>query len=407
MFAFATFFGVAGVANAAYTDTLILTTSGETSGQYIVALEDNNTIDVFKVNFSTGVAEMYDENIKADVTMLSDTLVETSSTGDFHFAILIDDGIAENHYLEVIKYNHGAKITSDLSVYNQTATGNIMFDMAATNNNTNGDVLLAYVDNAGNIRVFDAVNETNIDTGYDVAWDADIDAIAAYSYTERIAIAYETDAGTSYQIKEAVYDTSKSAGIGDYTIKTLATTGDFSDLDAIIENATSDAMDFVANYTDNGADYIIDYFVLDTPTAVTTYNLEVAGDAGAEMDAKKNTASTNIELGYYDITSGDQIIHKTYSDAGILQGTAVSMASTFIPAYNSVSKDINDNISFAFIDDTGEGFTYTSSGLEAFGEQGDGAVPELPANNLWKVLIAVLSLGLVVGIAAFMKKKKK
>jgi hypothetical protein len=33
-------------------------------------------------------------------------------------------------------------------------------------------------------------------------------------------------------------------------------------------------------------------------------------------------------------------------------------------------------------------------------------VPELPANNLWKVLIAVLALGLVIGIAAFRKKKK-
>ena len=34
-------------------------------------------------------------------------------------------------------------------------------------------------------------------------------------------------------------------------------------------------------------------------------------------------------------------------------------------------------------------------------------VPELPQNNMWKVLIALLALGLVVCVVAVFKKKKK
>jgi hypothetical protein len=52
---------------------------------------------------------------------------------------------------------------------------------------------------------------------------------------------------------------------------------------------------------------------------------------------------------------------------------------------------------------TGYGLFFTEQDLE----QQDDAIPELPANTIWKIIIAVLSLGLVIGIAAFMKRKKK
>mgnify|MGYP005838043215 CR=1 FL=1 len=39
-------------------------------------------------------------------------------------------------------------------------------------------------------------------------------------------------------------------------------------------------------------------------------------------------------------------------------------------------------------------------------EDEESQIPELPSSNLWKVLIAVLALGLVVGIVTFLKKKK-
>lgn len=49
-----------------------------------------------------------------------------------------------------------------------------------------------------------------------------------------------------------------------------------------------------------------------------------------------------------------------------------------------------------------------NSGVEIWETSGSetSPIPELPSSNIWKILIAVLVLGLVVGIAAFMKKKK-
>lgn len=53
---------------------------------------------------------------------------------------------------------------------------------------------------------------------------------------------------------------------------------------------------------------------------------------------------------------------------------------------------------------------FSFNGSNFYGQEDDepepAQVPELPTNNLWKVLIAVLALGLVIGVAAFMKKKK-
>lgn len=53
---------------------------------------------------------------------------------------------------------------------------------------------------------------------------------------------------------------------------------------------------------------------------------------------------------------------------------------------------------------------FSFNGSNFYGQEDDepepAEVPELPANNIWKVLVAVLALGLVIGVAAFMKKKK-
>ena len=46
-----------------------------------------------------------------------------------------------------------------------------------------------------------------------------------------------------------------------------------------------------------------------------------------------------------------------------------------------------------------------ASGIIGFEASEGAAIPELPTNTIWKVIIALLALGLVVGVATFMKKK--
>jgi hypothetical protein len=51
---------------------------------------------------------------------------------------------------------------------------------------------------------------------------------------------------------------------------------------------------------------------------------------------------------------------------------------------------------------------YSGSGYGIIGqeEEQQQAIPELPKNNVWKIVVAILALALVIGIAAWRKKKR-
>ena len=231
---------------------------------------------------------------------------------------------------------------------------------------------------------------------------------------ESAGVFIDSLASTSSQVVAVSY---KDVSTGDYAVNNYNTSTNTDDIDIIDSTYLPAYQDLVLFDSTYGKAVIAYQETADKDIYVAYYdglgyvNTAVVSKTANAVDFEANIEGTNVAIAYTD--SDDFRLVVTDENASIVRAdTSIDNSYT---SYDQVALDDGTNGSVAMV----ERFNATTESLDEFAyngatydisnfeEQGDGAVPELPANNLWKVLIAVLSLGLVVGIAAFMKKKKK
>lgn len=212
-------------------------------------------------------------------------------------------------------------------------------------------------------------------------------------------------------------------GAGVYDVSAATTTA--VTVDSALIPAYQDAVKIVS--LDSTYDYpVVAYQALSDKDLYLAYSTDGATMTNTSIVTRSNNVvdmdatlegATNVAVAYS--TGGDdpddfRAVVVTENAASVRADASLDNTYT---AYDRVAVDQNasdrlvavverSNATQENLDEfTFNGATYDTFNFEQE-DEGD-AVPELPANNLWKVLIAVLALGLVVGIAAFMKKKKK
>lgn len=377
----------------------VIATGGNASGDFYTIKYDGTT-----GNVETGWPKTYDSG-NADGAMAA----ITDSSNNVYVFGLSNDG-TDNKF-RVIKYNSGGTQQWN-QVYNQSDGYNYdtspaddldsspYYEAGSIDVDSNDDIAITGTyDNNGNDWITIKINKTtgaelwektintsgtNNDKAYLLEFTSDDDLyVAGYSYI---------DATNTEDWRVILYNGSDGAVETGWTPlgKTYGnTTADEWPLEIAVDSSKNIVL------VGQGNTQVVKYNSSGTPVwtinpasmqGTTTTAINASGDI-----IVSGSSSSNGWLTYLYNSSHNEIWNASYLAAS---GTDIPTESGFgasvvVSGYS----------------------TGTSTGTDfrdiSYSESGASQIPELPSNIIWKVVIALLSLGLVVGVAAFIKKKKK
>ncbi len=410
LFAFAAMFAVAGSVSATeISDEAIIdsdTDIYDATNAYIVSavLTDAGNIDLIVKDATTTVYE----SVETDV----DSLVGiTYQSTDYAWYAYID---ATND-LHVVNYkilgpSVAPREISDV-VANSDALDAVMSDSIDSAgypvflaNSSEGPSQLNLISNVSDAWGYDVIEYSDTTSVHDVYLTGGDQIAYTVYFMDSLDDVYST--GFNYSTDTATYDSVVVDNTLTSNISGIVAIGmDNGRVTSVYQTGTAEGNIF------KEADFDGSVYDVDQLTNVGT----VA--AAMKFDAITNAANTAQVM----VTIVDQDTNYLEQDISLKSdGSAVSTTNIT----NSDTDYINSIVYAGFNSINQSVLTYSTGDISIldglystinagaptplYQEQEEGeSIPELPSNSLWKVLIAVLALGLVVGIAAFMKKKKK
>ncbi len=411
LFAFAAMFAVAGSVSAADYTYMASDVSGNDTYTCFNRAGENNPIDC--ITNVSGTITFYDNIISQPYTQVR---AVHKLSGVNKLAIYY----VNKNILGTIPYIRLATLDLDTSIVSYAPT--LITDRpawAVTEYTAPGEVYprIVYIDCAsagtsGAVRVLTIKNDgTGIQLNYltgdmlykdpgVVAWQ---DPTRAYTYF----IGKDSVTGNF----ELGYD--NLTGLPTNVI-TISTTDMPVKMDIAMQDSTYNLPVIVIQETTNKD--LLQFTANSATTYATAATVKSLSDNVGDLEATSISTGPAIAFSNADGASAPQVeLIKTNETGAVLADITVDQSSGSTYGLVSVDADSSSRAVVIYEENAGgndylrqavntSGSNFTFAQLEPQEEE---IIPELPGNTIWKVVIAVLSLGLVVGIAAFLKKKKK
>lgn len=263
-----------------------------------------------------------------------------------------------------------------------------------------GDNLYMYFDDGGGYDSYDTGISDALDATMTITIDAGADrAYFAYVNTDLDIVAVEYNLATQTVVNSEDVVTALS----DTPIKMRALPGEVSNSMPVL-------------VWEDGGDYGVNVSI-DTgswTTSDTGVNLTLESKGFDAIQDPDNSAyflltynnATNLVLANHVKTTGAVV----GTPALVVSGASYDISPSLAGHYNDGSNDLAV-MTIGQEDATGDNlFKYTETALGGFTEEGfeqedDPAVPELPTNVIWKIVVALMAMGAVIGIAAIFRKR--